>query len=197
MAKETPKDKIQKGWIHVLVTFEILGKPAEYVESSLKVFIESIKKDDRVDVMEERVEKAIENKDGFFSAFAEINMLVKNLDTLTWLCINYTPASVEVIEPTEFVFKAVDLQGWINDLLATLHDISMKYKVTIQENAYLRTNLGTLLSNVILLSLARSPKKLPELSKDTSITEEALKSHIDKLLKDKKIKKKGGTYFLA
>ena len=192
------KKKLQQGWLHVLVTFEIIGTPKEHVDQSLRGFLDTVKADERIEWIEEHIEPAEKSeKEDFYGAFAEVDLLAKNLDTLMWLAINFTPASIEVIEPNSFTFKALDIQNWMNDLLSKLHTIGMDYKQQINKADFFRINLMNLIENTILLSLARHPKQIPELSKDTSLTEDALKEHVEKLIKNKKIIEKKGVYELA
>src|SRR5687767_13589124 len=93
------REHIAKGWIRAIITFEVVGKPKEHVERSLGEYIDNVKKDERVIFLKEDREEAIEHEDGMFSTFSESEMLVKGLDTFTWLCINFSPASIEVLEP--------------------------------------------------------------------------------------------------
>jgi hypothetical protein len=198
MSEKEAKDRLKKGWVHILVTFEIIGKPASHVDSSLRTFLDTIKKEDRVYWLEEHVEPAIKNdKDDYCSAFAEVDLLVKNLETATWLAMNYTPASIEIIEPTEFEMPALDIQNWINDLLSNLHNISISYKKQTSEMEFLRHNLTQLIHNTILLSLGRSAKKMPEIAKDTSLTKDTLEPQLKKLVNDGKVKEQKGIYSLA
>ncbi len=198
--KVDAKALLKAGWIHVLVTFEVVGKPKEHVDKTLKEFIKGVKESEQIAVLEEHLHKAMKsdfkatnNDSDFFSAFAEVDMLVKNLETLTWLSVNYMPSSIEVIEPDTFSFKALDLQNWQNDVLSRLHNVDARMK---QQADFLRNNLVALMHNVILLSLARGKKQLSELQKDTSLVSESLEPQLKKLIELKRIKHKDGVYSL-
>lgn len=198
MAADDAKTKLKDGWIHLLVTFEVIGKPKEHVEKAITDFLAALKKQtDKVHWLEEHVEKAEKGEGDFFNTFAEVDMLVKNLETVTWLSVNYTPASIEVIEPTEYKLSALDVQNWQNDLLAVLHQVSMQYKRQTSQLEFLKTNFTQLIGNSILLSLARSAKTLEQLNKDTSLTTETLEPHLKKLIEDKRISEQKGVYSLA
>lgn len=198
MATDDAKDKLKEGWIHLLVTFEVIGKPKEHVDQAIKDFLDSLKKQsDKVHWIEEHVEKAEKGEGDFYSTFAEVDLLVKNLETVTWLSVNYTPASIEVIEPTSFKLSALDVQNWQNDLLAVLHQVSMQYKRQTNQLEFLKKNFTQLIGNSILLSLARSAKTLEQINKDTSLTNETLEPHLKQLLEDKKITESKGVYQLA
>jgi hypothetical protein len=201
MSEKEAKQKLKDGWIHVLVTFQIVGKPAKHVDESLKAFLEAIKKDERIYWLEQHVDKAQKTEDSkdneeFFSAFAEVDLLVQNLETLNWLCVNYMPATVEVIEPHDFELSGLDVQNWVGDVLARLHQISAAYKQQTAEVDFLKSNFNTLMRNVILLSLAKGPKKLSELVKDTTLVEKVTEAHLKKLLTEGKVVEKKGVYHL-
>lgn len=200
MTKKDAKQLLRDGWVHVLVTFEIIGKPQEHVDKSLRDFLDSLgKEEDRVHWLQEHVEPAekSEGKDEYYSAFAEVDMLIKDLETLTWLAVNYTPASIEVIEPTDFELSALQIQNWVNDVLSNLHAVGLRYKQQTSQLEYLKVNMAQLIHNTILLSVARSPKNEEALAKDTSLTKDALKQHLAKLIEGKRITEKKGVYSLA
>jgi hypothetical protein len=199
MAVQSAKDKLKTGWIHVLVTFEIIGKPAKHVDESLRMFLDTVKKDPRVHWLEENVGEAekSDGKEAYFSAFAEVDMLIKDFETMTWLAINFTPASIEVVEPTEFRLKALDVQNWQNDLLSHLHTVGIQFKQQRSHLEFLKEQMTKLIHNSILLSLARSPKTEAQIAKDTSLTKDTLEPQLKVLLKEKRIKEKKGVYDLA
>ena len=109
------REHLQKGWIRCIVTFEIVGKPAKHVETALAGFLDNIKKDHRIAIIQEEILPPEEMEDGMFSAIAEEEILVKNLETLTWLSINFSPASIEILEPTELEVQSRDITNWLND----------------------------------------------------------------------------------
>jgi len=191
------KEKLKAGWIHAIVTFEIIGKPKAHVDESAKQLLDVLGKDERVFFIEKNFGKAKETDDGFFAAFAEVDLLVKNAESLTWLGINFTPSSVEIIEPLDFKFSALDLQTWYNDLLAHLHQIGYTYKMQNSEMQFLKHNLSQLINNSILLSLGRSAKNVDDISRDTSLTKDTVEPHLKKLVENKKVLDKAGLYMLA
>jgi hypothetical protein len=204
MAKETKKgiekvakERLKQGWIHAIVLFEIVGKPREHVDSSAKQLLDTLEKDERVLFLERNFGKAKTTDDGYFSAFAEVDILIKDSESLVWLAINFTPSTVEIIEPLSFTFSARDLQTWYNDLLAHLHHVGYNYKSQTSELQFLRTNLASLINNTLLLSLARSPKTLEQVCKDTSLTKDTAEPHLKRLVEQKKVTEKAGRYALV
>lgn len=196
-AEKQAKEKLKAGWIHALVMFEIIGKPKEHVDTSAEKLLEVLEKDERVIFLEKNFGKANKTEDGYFAAFAEVDLLVKDVESLTWLAINFTPSTVEIIEPLSFKFDARELQTWYNDLLAHLHHIGYTYKTQNSEMQFVKHNLAQLINNTLLLSLARSPKNIEAIGKDTSLTKDTIEPHINKLIEQKKVKEKAGLYMLA
>ena len=196
MKEKEAQEKLKQGWIHLLVTFEIIGKPKEHVEKALKDFLDVVKKEERIGWLKEHIEPAIKTENDFFSSFAEVDLLVKDFDTAAWLAINFTPSTIEVIEPSEFHMPALQVQNWMNDMLSRLHQVGAAFKQQTSYLEYLKENFRELVRNSILLSLSRGPKNLKQLSHETTMVEAALKEHLDKLVKEKKVIHKKGVYSL-
>ncbi len=131
------KEKVSEGWVHAYLVIEVLGKPADYIEKALGLAIDKLAKEKKVELIERKVhksrlaEKAKEAKEEkekqekpktkVFSTFAEIEILAANMAKLVELIFDYMPSSVEIIEPTNIVFKLEDANALLNDLSARLH----------------------------------------------------------------------------
>ena len=178
-------EKIQEeGAIRVLATFEVAGKPKKHVEETLTTYIDKLKEDEAIDVLNVHREKAVELEDeeSFFSAFAEVEMLLAELEDLLHLCINLMPASVEILAPDYFEFEARELQNWNNDLLSRLHEIAQTVRTERQKAAYLNKNIHGLLINFVHVLLVSGPKGKEELARMTGVDAQGM----DKLLNDMK-----------
>ena len=66
---------------------EILGKPKEHVEGTLKKYVESIKEDKNFTIIKEHYEPAEEQDDGMFSVFAELELETFKVENLTGFCL--------------------------------------------------------------------------------------------------------------
>ncbi|MEM4397695.1 MAG: hypothetical protein QW757_03680, partial [Candidatus Woesearchaeota archaeon] len=66
------KSKINEGYLYSRVVLEVVGKPKEYVEESLKEYLKKIEENKNYIIIKEDTEKAIEDENGLFSAFSEI-----------------------------------------------------------------------------------------------------------------------------
>src|SRR6056297_2970226 len=112
--KEELAEKMESGALRVLVTFEVVGKPKAHVEKSLDEYLTNLKKDERITIVTEERGEA-EEQEGFWSTFAESEMIINDLGTVIWLCINFSPASIEILEPENKTMTAPALTAWIND----------------------------------------------------------------------------------
>lgn len=187
-------DKVKGGWIRAIVTFEVVGKPKEHVEKSLDRYVENLKGDDRIEVLEDDREEALEHEDGMWSTFSETELLVQNLETFTWLCINFSPASIEILEPNSLSYEDRDLTNWLNDLLAAIHDVSTNYRNQQAANEHLVVAMNQLIKNSVLLSIKAGEKTEAEIRKETGIQGEQLGTFLEELVKSNTIKKRGKKY---
>lgn len=197
MKESEIREKLRDGWIRTIVTFEVAGKPKQHVEDSLDLYIENLKKDERIYILQEDREEAIKHDDGIFSTFSECEMLVKNLETFTWICINFSPASIEILEPDDLQMESREVTNWLNDLLAKVHDIATDYRTQSGSKDHLVVAMNQLITNAILLSLRNGQKTGSDLQADTGINADQLQPFLEHLMKKERIKEKKGSYSLA
>jgi thiamine phosphate synthase YjbQ (UPF0047 family) len=188
------KELLKKGWVRTIITFEVVGKPAKHVEQSLAKYLANLKKDDRIKVLQEESDEVAELEDGMFSTIAELEILVQNLETLTWLAINFSPASIEVLEPEELRIEGRDLTNWYNDLLSKLHEISHDYRNVKSGNEHMTAAVNTLIQNSILLAIDAGHTSPKAIASATGVLEAQLSPFLTHLIEKKRITKKGSTY---
>jgi hypothetical protein len=192
MKKDEIKDALEKGYIRVRVMFEVLGSPKEHVEGSLKKYMVEVKSDPHILLVSEEYAEPME-KDGLWTTFCEADLLVLGLEKLSWLCVNYTPASIEVIDPPTLTYRNKDLNVWLNDILSKLHEVGIITKAVNQKNKVLERNLSVVVRNCVLAVLqeGKSPK---ELEKVLGIPEENALQFLQTLESEGKVVKKGKKY---
>ncbi|MBC8495454.1 hypothetical protein H8D36_04835 [archaeon] len=194
MDKREIKIKIaEEGYIRANIIFEVIGNPKEYVEKAIKTHIVKLKKEEDIEVINEFVEKA-EKQDEYWSTFAEIELLVKGLDKFNWLCLNFMPASVEILEPNTLVFKPRNLTGWLNDLLSKSHEISALSQQLGKQNKMILQNINALMRNTILICLDAKITDPKEIAKKIGVKEDDLAPLFEAMLKEGSIKKEGKKY---
>src|SRR3989338_5848228 len=101
--KMNDDERLLRGQIKARAIIEVVGKPKEYVESSLDEFVKRLKEDEGYELTDVDIHPAEkrEDKDNFLSAFAEVIFWAKSMNTLIDFCFNAMPSSIEIILPTE------------------------------------------------------------------------------------------------
>lgn len=193
MEQKQIKSKIAEGYIYARIILEIVGKPKDHVESSLKEYIGKIKADTNYAVVKEDSEKA-EAQGDLYSAFAEMELLIKDSLSLLSFCFDYMPSSVEIIEPEKIIVTNNEFGGFINDMLTRSHALNAGVLEMGERNKYYVKNTAILLRNFIVVLLSSKPMTIEKMSPYLGVKEEDIKKVIDVLLKEKKIKKEGNKY---
>ena len=135
----------EKMHIRCKIIIEILGKPKEHVEKTLNMYIDKIKNDSDLIVLNSEFSEAAE-KDKLWAIFVELDMVIKGIPKLISFCFDYMPSSIEITKPEEFVMKKSTIEDLINDLQARLHGVDMIVKNQKNENEFLKQNLDKAIS---------------------------------------------------
>jgi hypothetical protein len=179
------------------IVLEVFGKPKEHVEEAIRMYLEKIKSDEnKVVILNEKIHDVLEQKEGFFSTFAELEIISEDISALIGFCFDYMPSSVEIVAPEELMMSQREITNILNDLQAKLHSLDMVVKTTRTENDFLRRNMNTLIRNLVMVSLKHKPMGLAELVKLTGIKDDELKSFLAALVKLDKLKEENSIYFL-
>ncbi|MBU0667280.1 MAG: hypothetical protein ABIC91_05095 [Nanoarchaeota archaeon] len=194
MKEKEIKQKLEEGFIRANVIFEVIGTPKEYVENALKSYVEKLKNDEEIIFVHEKFEQA-EKQDTHWSTFAEVEMLIKGLEKVTWICFNFMPASIEILEPETLMFKPSKLTNWINDLLAKLHEISIVAQQVGEQNKLMVKNMNALVRNSILTCMDFGLTKADEIAKKIGVKKEHIAPVFEAMQKEGKIKKEKNKYF--
>jgi len=192
--KKDIKEKVDEGYIHVNILFEIVGQPKDHVSKAMKLFLENIDKEEHIIKVSEDFEEVIELGDGMFSMAAEMEYLILGIEKLTWFAFNFMPASIEIIAPEELTFAEKDLSNWMNDLLAKLHEVNMNHTNLKGSHKDLVKNLNATIRNSILLAIEQGPLTLKETSKKIGIGPENTQKFLDAMIKEEKLVLDGKKY---
>ncbi|MFH1399289.1 MAG: hypothetical protein ABIG95_04205 [Candidatus Woesearchaeota archaeon] len=184
---------MEKG-VSTRIIMEVVGKPEEHVKKTLNLLLDQIKQGDGIKLTRSELfdPKPVDN---LFSAFMELELEFKDLSLFVSFCLAYMPSSVEIIEPTELLFRSAELSNLLDDLLSRLHQINFVVTNNNAENQILRKNSEGLLKNIVALSL-RTPKLIEEISKDVGIKPKELKPFLDRFVKVGNIELVKGVYTL-
>lgn len=176
---------------------EVLGKPKEHVDASLKGYLQKLKEDARYQVLEEDLADLNQHKESdLWMAFAELEIKTKNVGDIIDFCFDYMPSLIEILEPAELKLAGLDLSTFLNDLQAKLHGVDMLAKQLKMENQALHKSMGALLSNYITVMLQKTNLTAEQLHQFTGVNQDMLEDFLDKLIDEGKIDMKEGIYFL-
>lgn len=176
---------------------EVLGKPKDYVESSLKEYLNKLKENDLYQTKILEIAPAEQQKDQeLWSAFAELEVGADSIADIINFCFDYMPSLIEILSPEELKISEVDLSNFLNDLQARLHNLDMVAKQTKMENDYLVRNMSIMLKNMLLVLLARSPYTSEQLSKMIGVEKNKLEDFLDSLIDENRVNLKEGVYYL-
>ena len=187
------KAKLDEGYIHCRAIVELLGKPKDYVDKAIRMYVERMKQDKELIVLETNFNEP-EAKEDMFTTFVEIEMLAKSSEKLVWFCFDYMPSSIEVIAPDHIHYNGQTFSNFLNDLQARLHDIDLRLKITIEQNKILKNNATNLMKNIMKLSLMEKEKDIDEIAKNVGITTEQLEPFLTEFIKQGFVEKKGDLY---
>ncbi len=126
LTKEQIEQKLKQGWIQAEMMFEVLAITEAAAKEALQNHIgkmESsgigmIKKDFS---SLEKVEKPIQGIESGFSQVCETEMLVKNLETLLHIVMEFGPASVEILKPERYQLNVGEAQNILNIVAEMMH----------------------------------------------------------------------------
>ena len=184
-----------KAHLRCKVIIEVLGKPKEHIEKTIRSYIDKIKSDNELVVLNAEFSDAKE-KDNLWAVFSELDMVIKGVPKLIAFCFDYMPSSIQILKPEEFMMTNSLIENFANDLQARLHDVDMIVKRLRLENDFLKKNMNTAVKNTILLSLIHGNLDRQKLAKSTGINGEELQIFLDNLVKENKIKEENGIYTL-
>lgn len=108
----------------VSMVLEILGRPAEHVNESLKQLVEKLKTEKGVKITNHKFYEAapIENSNEMFSAFTEIDAEFDSISNYFGIIFAYMPSHIEIINPEKITMNNLDLSNVGNILLSRLHN---------------------------------------------------------------------------
>ncbi len=183
--------------IHIRALIEVLGKPKEHIEASLKKYIEKLKEDSAYKVLHVEFAAPSERKEeGLWAAFAEVELKTEQLSHIINFSLDYMPSLIEIIEPRELLLKDTELSTFLNDLQAKLHAVDMVAKQLKMENSFLVQNLGKLLKNYVVVLLGKQDLTSEQLSRLTGVEQDKLEDFLDQLIDEGRIDLKAGVYSL-
>lgn len=105
---------------------EVVGSPQEHIKTVIATVQEHLKKEENIKIVSTEtsdVEKMPEGE--LFSGFIDIELKVKDLARLSQFCVDYMPASLEVVDVDKITLSAQELNNVYNDFLSKLHQYNL------------------------------------------------------------------------
>ncbi|MCC7575163.1 hypothetical protein KO361_06240 [Candidatus Woesearchaeota archaeon] len=195
MKSKEIKEFVEQGYLHINVLFEVVGNPKEHVEAMVRKVMEGVKSNKGVNVFKEDYGDAEDAGDGLWGTFCEAEMLIKDVNLLSWIGFNFSPASIEVKAPKEVVMKDKDLSDFMGELLAQLHQNNMNTVQAKSESKGLLVNFNALMRNAVLLALRGEEMTSSDIGKAVGISEEGIIPVLEAMIKEKTLDKKGDKFF--
>ncbi len=175
---------------------EVLGKPKEHVDKSLKGFVEKLKNDESYQVIsEDYADIKKQEEQELWAAFTELEVKAGKIEDLIRFCFDYMPSTIEIIEPKELKYSDMEASHFFNDLQGKLHQVDMVAKQVKFENDQIVKSMSGLLKNFLMVLLSKGNLSSEQLSKFTGVNKEKLEDFLDKLIDDGKVSLKEGIYF--
>ncbi|MBL7055837.1 hypothetical protein ISS07_02910 [Candidatus Woesearchaeota archaeon] len=185
-----------KSHLRCKIIIEVLGKPKEHVEKALAQYVDKIKEDPELIILNADYAD-VKEVDDLWSTFVEMEMVIKGIKKLIAFCFDYMPSSVQIIKPEQYNLDRSMVENFINDLQGRLHQVDMVVKKQKNENAFLKKNMNSAIRNVIMISLSRGKIDEENLCKITGVQKKELRVFLDELIKDKKIEEKENVFSLV
>lgn len=181
------KEKIAEGAVLSRIIMELQGGPKEHIEKTMEMVIEKIKSEITTLKVDSNSVEELEDHEGVFSTFTELELLFDDMEAFISFCFDYTPSSVEVLEPEEMNFNSNILSNFMNDVVTRLHQNTNLVKQMTMENKALKYNSSAFLRNLITLSLSAKSRNSEELSKMVGIKVESLEPILKQLVEKEQL----------
>ncbi len=177
---------------------EVLGRPKEHVEKTIKEYLDKLKQDKNYQIISQEIaESKKQEKEEMWVIFAELEVRTASVDNIIGFCFEYMPSMVELIEPSKLTLKDVTISNFLNDLQARLHQVGIMAKQLKSENDFLKKNLAVLVKNYVTVLLNGGKKMTSEqLSKLTGLSKDKLEDFLDQLIDKGEIDLKEDLYSL-
>ncbi|MDP3699201.1 MAG: hypothetical protein Q8R47_06475 [Nanoarchaeota archaeon] len=176
---------------------EVLGKPKEHVDSTLKGYLQKLKENTRYQVVKEDLAELKQHEESeLWMAFAELEIKTSGVTEIIDFCFDYMPSLIEIIEPEELKLDSLTISSFLNDMQAKLHGVDMLAKQMKMENQLTNQSLAKLLYNFIIILLRDHNFSSEQLSRLTGMNIDILEDYLDKMIDEGKVDLKEGIYFL-
>jgi hypothetical protein len=157
--------------IKTTIIVEMLGRPKEHLESTLKKLVEVLGKEKGVKIIKSSVQEpkvfqtenergeSIKPENQLYTSFTEIEMEVDNINNLIRIVFKYMPAHVEVLSPTKINLNNFEISGLLSDITTRLHHYDAIAKNALMNNQILANRLKELEGKTDSKEIAEAQEK--------------------------------------
>jgi hypothetical protein len=163
--------------IFAALTIEVMGKPVEYVNESLRTLVTRMGAEKGVKIVNKAYHEpiSVEGSKDLFTTFAEVEMEFDAPSNYFFIIFSYMPSHVEIIRPENFHITNFDLNELSNALVQRLHGYDAVTKNTLMEKELLMKKLKEVAPHLFNEELARKKtKELERASKSDPQKEEKI-----------------------
>ena len=186
-SKEIMK-KVQEGGIKAKLIIEIVGKPKEYVEETIKKTLEKLKDEKKSNVLSEKTHETKEVQESVFSTFAEVELVTETFQRFLDICYEYAPSSIEILEPEKYPMKTKDMEGILNDLILRVHGVTGQLREALARIGILDSNFMNLMKRMVISLIEDSPKKISHIADKMGLPEDKTKMFLENFEKENVVK---------
>lgn len=132
--------------IKATIILETIGKPKEHLVDTLNNMISKISEESQVSVTNHDVKEPqeMENQEGFFSTFAEVELEVEQMLNIAMILFKFMPSNIEITEPENLTLSNNEWNEMFNALTKRLHAYDEVSKILQNENQKMRKRLEQL-----------------------------------------------------
>jgi len=131
--------------IKALFVFEVMGRPPEHLKIALGGYINKLGENKGVKVTRREIHepKPVEKEgaEDLFTTFAEVEVVVDDVNLIFEITLNMLPAHVEILEPEDIRLKNFDLSMVASNLSIKLHKYDEVAKTITMERGILMKRL--------------------------------------------------------
>lgn len=191
------KELLEKGHIRLKAIINVVGKPKEHIELTMKGVVDKLNTEDEVKLVESKIFETEPAEDDMFSAFAEVDLLVKDLPALSGFCADYMPSSIEIEEPHTLTFQQQKMSSFVNEFLTKMHTSDAAAKQQNAANLVLAQTVRNVLKRSIMYALKQGDKTPQDLSDDLYVVDTEIETYLKTLETENLVIKNGEKYSLV
>ena len=117
----------EKQKIKVRMFFELMGWPSEALHPALKKIVDRLRQTWEIHSEDYSDPEKVGEK--MHSSYVEIEATVSDIKELILVTLSFGPSVVEVLEPSEIILNANDLQDSLADMSGKVHELDKQVKV--------------------------------------------------------------------